>query len=65
MGAHLRPITRSCDISVCTKPATVQLYNTWNARCGTYCEKHGKAALADLQRREAADVPAGRRVRGW
>lgn len=50
--AHLRDISARC--AVCGKTATVQLFNTFNAPGGRYCQRHGEQARRELQQREDA-----------
>ena len=49
MAAHLRPLRR-CSEYECGKPATQQLFNTWNAPMGTFCDKHAGPALKRFER---------------
>ena len=44
MPSHLSDLP-SCIWRGCTKKATKELRNTYNAVLGTYCAKHGQAAL--------------------
>lgn len=52
MGAYLRSIAGDCKVNGCTRPATVTLFNTFNARQGDYCKTHGTSALRELQASE-------------
>lgn len=52
MPPYLVNIVFSCEDRACSKSATVALYNGVNAIIGRYCQKHGKAALAELRRAE-------------
>lgn len=46
MAAHLRPITiPKCRDPLCSRKASVALYNTFNALVAEYCLTHGKRAL--------------------
>lgn len=37
---------------VCGEPATVEVVNRFNAPCGRYCEKHGKAKAETMTKTE-------------
>jgi len=41
MPAYLKPMARVCNDPLCTKQATVELFNTHNAHLGYFCTKHG------------------------
>lgn len=51
MPAHLRPITEKCQHPGCGRFATQALYNTYNARIGSYCAPHAEQALREFQER--------------
>jgi hypothetical protein len=36
----------------CTRPATVEVMNRFNAPCGKFCAKHGGERARDLTKRE-------------
>lgn len=47
MGWHTRDIVvEYCKIYVCSKKATVRLYDNFNADYGPYCKTCGKARAA-------------------
>lgn len=48
MAAHLRPLPRCRD---CGKPATEQLFNTWNAPMNFFCDRHAERALKEFERK--------------
>lgn len=49
MAAHLRDITRTCSMGGCSRTATKELRNTYNAVCGYFCSKHADKALKDFK----------------
>ena len=51
MAYHLRSIEHGCEYPACTKLASVQVYNTYNAPMGKYCKKHGSQELERFQKR--------------
>lgn len=53
MPAYLVNIRWTCDQPSCATTATVELHNTWGARCGRYCTRHGKLRLREALAREA------------
>ena len=61
MSAHLRSIVRPCR---CGRPATVELFNTFNASCGDFCRSCGKRELAAALKREKAEWDRGVRNDG-
>lgn len=65
MGAHLRSIRPPlCKRPYCGRNSTVELVNTFNAPCGSFCSKHGKQELAAMLKREQADWDRGVRNNG-
>jgi hypothetical protein len=51
--AHLRAIPKP-KCAECSRPATVELVNRYNATCGYYCAAHGKRAEGRMTAREIA-----------
>lgn len=57
MSFHLRPIhKRTCR--QCGARASVELFNDRNSSLGDYCARHGKTAVAELERLVAQPLPA-------
>jgi hypothetical protein len=48
--AYLREFGSKCQR--CSKPATVELLNRFNAPCGKFCKKCGERARAEMERKE-------------
>ena len=62
MSAHLREIyVRHCE---CGAPARVELFNTFNAPCGSFCKRCGQRKLAAMLKQEQADWNRGIRNDG-
>ena len=47
--AYLRAVNLTCYLPGCTRRATVELVNRFNASLGVYCAAHGKLRLRELQ----------------
>ena len=54
MGAHSRPLTIKCQYAGCTKLATEEVFNTYNAAQGKFCKRHAAERVAILQSGERA-----------
>jgi hypothetical protein len=50
MGAYTRELTRPrCH---CGRNASLEVFNTFNTSCGTFCAYHAKRMLAELKQSE-------------
>jgi len=49
MSAHSRPYQTQCIKSYCTKRATEEVFNTYNAPQGVFCKKHAAELVKQLQ----------------
>lgn len=50
--AHLRPLTRKCQIATCRSQARHELFSRYNLSFGVYCRVCGLLALKSLQKDE-------------
>lgn len=56
MAAHIRSIEHECNWPSCSKRATHELRNTFNAVQGLYCYQHAQRALRDFQEQHEANA---------
>jgi hypothetical protein len=54
MPFHLRELNIQCNL--CQKPATVELFNNFNAPLGRYCRFHGRIRLAAMNATEKKEA---------
>jgi hypothetical protein len=55
--AYSRPLPPPPTCGRCGKKATMEVFNRYNARAGTFCAKCGPMMLESLRRAETKDAP--------
>lgn len=51
--AYLKRLRTVCDVGGCSRDATSEVFNDFNASCGRYCNHHAKAKVTQMNKAKA------------